>query len=243
MRSTLLSAHGLIHGFSQTADGNIDFRYGPAPEVTANHAAFLRSLEIDPAEGVMMRVEGKDSIAVVDADAKGRGMRSLDDAVVADGLVTSARRVCLLLAVADCLPIILFDPAGRLALVHAGWKGTDLRIVQKAVRLLKERFGVRPDGLVAHIGPGIGAASYRFRDPIQRQLPDWAPYLEDLASGETAIDLAGFNRQQLVEAGVPAGNIETSDVDTASDPNYFSHYRVERSGETEGRFMAAVMLP
>lgn len=241
--SPQLITHGVVHGFSEVTDGNIDFRFGPASQVAANRAAFLERIGVAPGECVMMRVQGKDHIEVVDAGSKGCGMRSEDDAVVADGLVTAERRVCLLLSIADCLPVILFDPAGRLALVHAGWKGTDLRIVQQAVRLMAARFGTRPEELVAYIGPGVGPASYRFRDPVQTQLDDWQPFLEEVEDGETAIDIAGFNRQQLVASGVPAANIESSGTDTARDPRYFSHYRTARTDEPEARFMAVAMLP
>lgn len=243
MRSDLLSSHSLVYGFSAVADGNIDFRFGPATQVTATRKAFLERLGTTPADCVTMRVQGADKLKVVGKSERGRGMQSIDDAPVVDGLFTSERRLGLSLSIADCLPIILYDPNGALGLVHAGWKGTDLRIVQQAVRLMDKQFASRPENLLAYIGPGIGAASYTFRDPVQASDPEWRPFLEQLPNGETTIDLAGFNRQQLIKAGLTESNIELSNVDTAQDARYFSHYRATRTNQPEARFMAAAMLP
>lgn len=77
----------------------------------------------------------------------------------ADGLVTTREDVLLSVTVADCLPIFLADRrTGAFGIVHSGWKGTG--IVQEAVRLLRERFGSRPQEITAVVGPGIGACCY-----------------------------------------------------------------------------------
>jgi copper oxidase (laccase) domain-containing protein len=73
-------------------------------------------------------------------------------------------------------------------------------------------------------------------------LPEWQPYIEDLASGETTIDLIAFNRDQLIELGVQEENISIDPVDTVTSDDYFSHYRSVRTGELEGRFATVLAL-
>jgi copper oxidase (laccase) domain-containing protein len=54
----------------------------------------------------------------------------------------------------------LYDPeSGALGLAHSGWKGTGIAL--KALRLMEERWGVRPEGVAAVLGPCICPRCYR----------------------------------------------------------------------------------
>jgi YfiH family protein len=77
----------------------------------------------------------------------------------ADGMVTADRRLCLLVTVADCLPVFLYDTeSGAFGLLHSGWRGTG--IVLSALALMKERWHTRPEALAAVLGPCIGVCCY-----------------------------------------------------------------------------------
>ncbi len=77
-----------------------------------------------------------------------------------DGIWTTAPGVCVGIRVADCVPILLADRRRQaVAAVHAGWRGTLARIVEKAVGELRAA-GSRPDDLVAAIGPCIRKCCY-----------------------------------------------------------------------------------
>lgn len=57
------------------------------------------------------------------------------------------------------------------------------------------------------------------------------------------IDIVGYNVKQLIAAGLPAKNIEVSEIDTAQDNNFFSHYRDQvHAPVNEGRFVCVVGL-
>ena len=62
------------------------------------------------------------NVQVVTAADRGRGTLSQDDAIAAtDALVTAEPGVVLVVMVADCVPIVLYDPVARvLSCVHAG---------------------------------------------------------------------------------------------------------------------------
>ena len=108
---------------------------------------------------------------------------------------------------------------------------------------MQKEFHTDPADLIVGIGPSIHKESYIFPSPtIQENNPNWQPYLTHLPDNQTSIDLTDYNRDQLINAGVPKSNIEISLVDTNKDPNFFSHYRSKRTNEPEGRFMTVISM-
>jgi hypothetical protein len=181
-----------------------------------------------------------------------------------DGLITATPGLLLAIQTADCLPVILVDAKRHVVGVfHAGWRGTVKRIVEKGVGEMHRCFGSRPRDLKAAIGPGIQGCCYEvgeevrvkfesqfeygaslFReakesDPVREKYPllflsARAPGHSDLPK-KIFLDLVEANRQQLLAAGVPAKNIETSALCTSCRRDMLFSYRAER-GKT-GRLM------
>jgi hypothetical protein len=163
--------------------------------------------------------------------------------VVVEALITDTEGIALFLMTADCLPISVYDPVKNvIALAHLGWKPTGLKLIQKVITTLQTSFGSNPKDILVNIGPCIHKDSYKLEVVEQKMLPEWQPYIEDLASGETTIDLIAFNRDQLIELGVQEENISIDPVDTVTSDDYFSHYRSVRTGELEGRFATVLAL-
>src|SRR6266550_6771441 len=77
-----------------------------------------------------------------------------------DILVTTERRVPLAIFTADCLAIVLCDPAaGALGVAHVGWRGTVKGVARRAVRAIGE-VGGKAGSLRAAIAPSIGPCCY-----------------------------------------------------------------------------------
>ncbi len=124
----------------------------------------------------------------------------------ADGLVTDRADVALVIRTADCVPVHVHD-GKRIALVHAGWRGTAAGIVTR----LADYF----DMSKAHtyIGPAISAARYEvdsdlYMDWLARD-PSLAPFLQEHKPGSSKrlLDLRGFIRNQLLEMGTAEDRI------------------------------------
>lgn len=223
----------IIH--STVADGNLSVRWGAEEEVEAARVRFLSAHGIPRDRTVILDLEHKDTIVRVDKTSGGAY-------VTAEALLTDEVGLALFLLTADCVPLTLYDPEHHaIALVHLGWKSTDLLLAHSAVRAMEREFTTNASDIVASIGPCISATSYVQRDVIQKSKPAWAPYLHDTDTG-TAIDVPGYVIDQLVAAGVPRIHISAPTVDTATDLHYFSHYRAVRTGEPEGRFATVVVL-
>ena len=172
----------------------------------------------------------------------------------ADGIITDADLLPLLLFFADCVPILIFDPTKKVvSIVHAGWRGTAGSIVRQAVKSMTEHCGCQPTDLVAAIGPAIGACCYPVKNEVVLQLMDsFALSLPAQATSDQILekirqanldqlflvqdqqicpDLKGLNALQLLQAGV--AEVDVSEFCTACNPEMFYSYRY--SGGNTGR--------
>lgn len=153
----------------------------------------------------------------------------------ADAIVGSARGEAVRVVTADCVPILLASSDGsRYAVVHAGWKGTLARIVQRAVRAM----GIPPADLAGAIGPAIGPCCYGVDHSryglFESEFPGWLPPYQ--ARG--ALDLQDLNRRQMEEAGISGASIHIEERCTACEVGLCCSYR--RDGDRAGRMATLV---
>ena len=149
----------------------------------------------------------------------------------ADALTTNQTGFVLAVRTADCVPILIADPAHHaVAAVHAGWRGTVTGVVRTALRDMAERFDTRPEDAVVAIGPAIGLCCFEVGPEVAVQFGH--------AAEKTRIDLIEANRQQALEAGVIAGHISAAGRCTRCEPGWFHSFRRDR--EQSGRMVAAI---
>lgn len=238
----------LFHSFSTKTDGNmansilgkvVNFN-----EVLKNREKFLSGIGADMNKSVCMWVTHGDEIIEAPSEKIGVSMKDYKKAVKVDGMLTNKKGIFLFLLIADCLPIILFDPLNEaIGLIHAGWKGVDLEIVKKAVKIMNKEYGSDSENIIVGIGPCAQKESYVKFDPDQKNDPKWKPFLELVGNDKYKIDLIGLTKKHLIEAGIEAGNIFVSKIDTVSDKRFFSHVReASLPIEKQGRFACVVGL-
>lgn len=208
---------------------NFSVKRGDDPErVAANRMRLAEALNLDRSRVTTCRqVHGVTTVAVTEADA-GRLQEG------ADGLATDAPGLPLSLVFADCVPVVLYD-RGRHALgvCHAGWRGTMEGAAAAALATMVRTFGTRPADVVAGIGPSIGPASYEVGDEVmsaaERSIYGaFRHVVYANGSGEPHFDLWAANAEQLMDAGVPASQIEVSGLDTARNLQDFFSHRAEQ---------------
>jgi YfiH family protein len=148
----------------------------------------------------------------------------------ADALITYMRGLTLSIKTADCYPILIGDPRTRsIAAIHAGWRGTAGRIVAETVAKMRADFGADSGDFQAAIGPGIGVCCYEVGEEVAREFG---------LDGRGKIDLAGANRRQLIESGVPENQIHSINRCTRCEAEVFHSYR--RDGEQAGRMISFI---
>jgi len=190
-----------------------------------------------------------DRIAVVGEPLAGRGHDGAADAAAAfpatDAMITNLPSVALAILVADCAPVVFYDPARRaIGVAHSGRVGTIKGIVPKTIAAMTETFGSSPGDLLIGIGPAIGAASYEIGSAEAAEVmaafgPDGKQLLAENRPGHALFDLPGAIRRQLHLAGIPSANVHDLAVDTRqSTDTFFS----DRAARPCGRFAAVARL-
>ncbi len=157
-----------------------------------------------------------------------------------DALITDIRNIPLMVMVADCVPLLFYDPKNEaIGVAHAGRNGTFLEISKKTALKMKKEYGTKLNELLAFIGPSIGRCCYEVgKDLADICIRSFDKRYVEVREQNYYIDLKQLNYDQLLEVGLQKQNIEISSVCTSCDRDYFSY---RREGVT-GRFAGFMMI-
>lgn len=159
------------------------------------------------------------------------GPAELPSTAEADAVVTTQRQLAPTVITADCLPIVIAS-ADAVAVVHAGWRGLESRVIANAVAALR---GLAGGVLHAAVGPGAGVCCYEVGEDLHRR---FKAHGQDFRRG-AKLDLKAIARVQLMEAGV--ARIHDTEICTiCGDPELTYSYR--RDGPETGRHAAIAWL-
>jgi len=231
----------IIHGFSTREDGNMSFLYSREQDVINNRLSFISKLDLDKDKCVGMFVVHGTKITIVEKKMLGKGITEYKAAIKTDGLITNKKGIYLFLLIADCLPIIIFEPKKEvIGLVHAGWKGLHKGVVKNTVDRFKKTYNCKPENLHVVIGPSIHKESYFFKDLKQKDDTRWKGFINKLADNKYTVDLIGFTLNQFLSQGVLEKNIIVDKNDTAKSNKFFSNYLSNQNNLKQGRFACLV---
>ncbi len=244
---------GLPHAFSERRGGvspapyaslNLGPRTGDAPEhLQENRRRFLAAAGVAGRQIIAPRQTHSASVA-----AHHRGAPLPPAGVFdGDGVVTNAPGTAVMILAADCVPVLLADPARDVvAAVHAGWRGTAGGIARQAVAVMRSQFGCAPGELRAALGPAIGGCCYEVGPEVVTAVDAATPsaagrLAEPRPAGKFLLDLHAANAAQLLEAGLAPAQIERLPLCTSCHVDRFFSHRRERG--LTGRGGALIGLP
>lgn len=240
-----------VHGHVSTRHGGVS----PAPwntlnfsisrgdtreRVLQNRDRFAQAVGVQADQVVRCHQVHGTGIAKVDSSNSGTFIEETD------GLITDEIGLPLAWVFADCTPILLYDKAKHvLGGCHAGWRGTVNGAAAATLWAMQAAYGTDPGRVMACIGPSIGPQSYEVGEEVinmaraKLHKPERfftaPPESEPASHSDTTetppklhFDLWRANAEQLIEAGVPADQIEISGIDTAQTTDDFFSHRAEK---------------
>jgi YfiH family protein len=243
VRSALLDRHGFAHGFSTRVGGvsegpfaslNLARNVGDdLAAVEENYARVAKAIGYDVSRlREATQVHGAEIVfAETSVDAE------TARAWKADALVCREAGTAVGVRTADCVPILVADPAtGAVAAIHAGWRGVVAHVVTRAIAAL----GGDPSALVAAIGPHIRLASFEVSEDVAVQIAAASTAdVVDFRVPRPHVDLARAVRAQLLAIGLEAANVDDVGGDTFAEAARFHSHR--RDGERSGRQLSAIV--
>lgn len=175
-----------------------------------------------------------------------------------DAVMTNIPGMCIGVSTADCIPVLLYDEEHHAAAaIHAGWRGTQARIVHKAVQEMRMAYQTDPTKLKAVIGPGISLDNFEVGDEVYADFEqadfDMSAIAEERIKRNPNADdpVKAFERkwhinlplaniQMLTHNGVDEANIINTGICTFDNAdNYFS---ARRLGIESGRIYTGIII-
>lgn len=183
---------------------------GNPKQALANRKKFFQKLGINPKNvAEIKQVHGNKIIVLGNIP---------DPNIEADGIITNRKDLYLMMKVADCMAIGLYDPKYNIiGLVHVGFRGVENGIIKKEVEAMKQNFKTDPKDLTVKINPSVGPCCYR-------------------------MNLWTEAKDQLIACGVLEKNIHNPRICTYESKDYFSHRRAVDQNLKDFRFVTILGL-
>ena len=179
----------------------------------------------------------------------------------ADALISDAPHQALWVCSADCNPVLIGDCAtGHTAAIHAGWRGTALKIVPHAVAKMQAQ-GSQIQDLRVAIGPAIAGSVYQVATSVAAEVGrtiapvshdsdaglvatlqglENSPIQPDGEPGKARLDVRQVNLWQLTQLGLSREQVAVAPHCTFQEPDRFFSYR--RTGEKQVQWSGIVSL-
>jgi len=198
----------LIHGFGTVRWKEMDFRR--RPEWKDFKLLFLDQVH-------------SDVIQSIDKIPKGN--------LKGDAMVTALPSLFLIIKTADCLPVLIVSQSPKvIAVVHCGWRGTQKKVVHRAVQWMNSHYGCNPSALLVALGPCIGRNCYEVGEDVVLSFAKEGHSTEFFQNHPShqdkyLLDLKGANISQMVSMGIKEDNIFSIDICTHCHKDFASYRR------------------
>jgi YfiH family protein len=243
--SPLLAEAGVRHGFSTRRGGvsegryatlNVGAKWGDDPAKVEHNRKRLAAAGGFRWESLFTakQVHGA-RVAVVVAGVERDRVADTE----ADALVSVVKGSAVGVYTADCVPILYADDEGRVAAVHAGWRGTVKGVAQAAVEALVS-VGAHRERIRAALGPSICARCFEVGDEVAAEFDALVPSsVIRTAGAKPHVDLHLANKLLLLAAGLREDRVDAAPPCTMHEPERFFSFR--RDGGQIGQQLSFVM--
>jgi polyphenol oxidase len=238
LSSPMLAAiPGVVHGFSTRRAEHNEFTLGPTgsenPAIQINRARFLAAVGM--AGWPVLKLRQVHSAIIHDMT----DTSAANEPREGDAAITRLGGAVLGVQTADCVPILVADRKGHaVAAIHAGWRGTALRIAQQAVARLVADYRIPPEDLIAIIGPHNAVCCYEVGEEVVEAINDPATLVRKAEWSKPHLNQGLANQRQLIAAGIPENQIVISNLCTQCRSDLFYSYR--RDGKRAGRMLSVI---
>jgi len=174
-----------------------------------------------------------DRIFVIDSKPDRHEMRKIEG----DALLTNLPGIGIAVRAADCVPILIAHPQGIIGVVHAGWRGTKEKVLEKTLLRMKDEWDLDLSQTHVSIGPSICGQCYEVGEEVGGHFRDWGSGVIEEGEKKLLLDLKLANLKLLQKLCIPPSQIEIRPECTLCREADFFSYRgeIKRGEKGEGR--------
>lgn len=152
---------------------------------------------------------------------------------IGDSLITNEINKLLIIKIADCVPIILYDKENQvLALIHSGWKGTLENITENTIKTMKERFNSKSKNIEAYIYPSIRKCHFEVEEDVYSLFKNKIDNIDKYTKQKDKkyyIDLQSIIKDKLIKLGI--NDIMDTNICTYCNHETYYSYRYNHTNQ------------
>lgn len=216
-------------------------------DIYENRQILARMWYMDDKDFIVPHQTHSNKVLVIDREFQQLDSSSrIDSLYGVDATITNLKKIFLCVTTADCVPVLIFDTKNKvIAAIHAGWRGIVQDILENTIEKMKEVFQSNPTDFIATIGPSISAKNYEVGDDLVAEFKKKKVDLKETSylnkeTNKLHLDLNKITYNQLVKLGVPATQIETSQLCTFDNDELF--FSARRQSIHCGRMLTGIKL-
>lgn len=210
--------------------------------------ALVEVIQCDARVYRVRQVHGNRVLTSKEIEAESQHLPEGEDKLsAADGIISDRPQESVWVASADCTPALIGDlETGRVAAVHAGWRGTAQRIIPETIACFLDR-GSDVKNLRVALGPAIAGDVYQVSQQVAAEvgaslipaamrdvpesilealqtMPD-SPIADDPHPGRVRLDVRRVNVLQSEQLGLSREQIAVAPYCTYQQAEHFFSYR------------------
>ena len=201
-------------------------------DVEINRANLLK--EIGASKLIVMNQVHSNSVEIVDA--------TYSKLIDCDGIMTNVKDIALMVMVADCTPVIMYESEKNIICVlHVGRAGAFSNIINKAISKMKSVFNAKEENIHVVLGVSIGVCCYEVNSAIKKEAESLGyDFSITMKEEKPFLDVNAIILNQLHCANVPDTNIEELNQCSSCNNQRFFSYRADN--QQTGRMCAIISL-
>lgn len=212
--------------------------------ITKNYYKICNLLEIDYKNICRPKQTHTDRIEKIQDGDEGIFLEKYTDV---DGLITDRKEKALVMAFADCTPLLFYDPVKNvIGNVHSGWRGTIQTICKNTVNNMISCYNCSSSDIICCIGPTIRKCHFEVdtdvKDVFYNKFKDKINIEKYIITKNNKyhIDTVEINKQILLNLGLKEENIIDSGICTVCNEDKIHSYRAHK--ENAGRNITIMQL-
>ena len=227
--------------YTEKEDGNIDEKFSTKSELKENRKKVFKEFGVKP--GDVIEARQAHGTLILPLNSENTIMWRGKNITGVDGFVTNIKEPVIMLRLADCVPLVIYDTENHaMGVFHVGWRGAAKDFHLLGLEKLTEMYETNPRKSIAWVGPSAQNCCFVSSEkPAQSTDPEWKPFIKK-KKNQWYVDIPGYLAFGLGKAGIYKKNLHLSSDCTVDSDNLFSYQQSKNTKETEGRFGVLVQL-